>query len=48
MWTWHKQKCNTKDAANQYARVAAHKMLSKDRGKPENELAYAVIEDEKD
>jgi len=46
-WTWHKQKCDTKEAADYYARIAAHKMLSKSRGEPEDELAYVIDKNNK-
>jgi len=44
VWVWHKQKCHTKEAADYYARIAVNKMLSKTRGEPEDELAYALEE----
>lgn len=43
MLSWPKQ-LDSEDAANHYARLAAHKFLSKDRSEPEDELAYVVEE----
>lgn len=47
IWTWHKQKCDTKEAADYYARIAAHKMLSRSRDEPEDELAYVIDKNNK-